>query len=539
MKKAMRLTVLVLVLLLTLGTLPASARPRTAPDVTRFLPKLVTQVRILPKTARLLSGTSLQLSAQLRPESKDAPILWSVASGADVVSVDEKGRVTALKPGVATIKATHAESGRFALRRITVKAVRVQKVTLSKSALVLDVNEESDALKGPMVLPANATNRAVSFRSTNPNVVSVTQEGVMTGLRVGTSTIIATADGRSASCRVRVRGKSTHVTLSAVGDVILGGDPLVKSALSRSTEATFAQLIAQYGTDYPFKNVENVFRADDITIVNLEGTLTTATKTNPKKPHAFRGLPAYAGMLKGAGVEVCNLANNHSLDFGGIGLRETQRSLTSAGVKWTDFKTDTIYTLKKDGMTIKIGFAGWQTPTKLEDMSTRVRLLKKQCDVVVATFHWCDTPEWTAKNYASDRVAARAAIVAGADLVLGHHRHIPSGIEQYRGKYIVFDLSNFIVGIKHKADATGRPLTDSLIFQWRFRIDEGGYVEDAGIKVIPCTTTTSSETYPATDGFGNLGAPVNNWQPAILTGTQGKEVLARIQAMSTVNLSPD
>ena len=69
------------------------------------------------------------------------------------------------------------------------------------------------------------------------------------------------------------------------------------------------------------------------------------------------------------------------------------------------------------------------------------------------------------------------------------------------------------------------------------RLADTGYLADAGIQVIPCTTTTSTQLYPATDDFGDLGAPVNNWQPAILTGQEGQAVLSRIQAMSTVTIS--
>jgi poly-gamma-glutamate synthesis protein (capsule biosynthesis protein) len=150
--------------------------------------------------------------------------------------------------------------------------------------------------------------------------------------------------------------------------------------------------------------------------------------------------------------------------------------------------------------------------------------------VVIAYFHWCNTKEWTSRNYPQDRAVARAAINAGADLVLGAHRHLPAGIECYRNRYIVYDLSNFVVGLKHKNDNA------SLIFQWKVSVDKKGAVCDEGISVIPCTTTTSGETYPATDGFGDEGARVNNWQPAILAGAEGQALIDRIQALSNVHV---
>ena len=328
---------------------------------------------------------------------------------------------------------------------------------------------------------------------------------------------------------------SVNITLSAAGDVVLGGDPRVKSGLGLTSEEFFASLIAKYGGGYPFQNVASYFRGDDVSIVNLECALTSAQPSRKKK-HMLRSKPENAAMLTAAGIEVCNLANNHSKDFGVAGLRSTRLSLNRAAVKWCDFTTNGTYTVNKNGRSVKIGFAGFQTPTNQAKMKKRIKALKKRCDVVVASFHWCGTQEWTARVYPSDRRYAQAAIQAGADLVLGHHRHVPAGIEQYRGKYIVYDMGNFVVGIKHLLDATGRPLTDSMIFRWQFTIDDANKITAQSIRVIPCTTSTTSETYPVTDALGTMGAPVSNFRPGVLTGAKGKEVLDRIRAMSTVDI---
>lgn len=327
----------------------------------------------------------------------------------------------------------------------------------------------------------------------------------------------------------------TTITLSAAGDVILGGDPKIKSALGQSSLSFFTQLIDRYGATYPFSNVAGYFRSDDVSIVNLECALTNGGKSKAKS-HSFRGSPGYASMLIDAGIEVCNLANNHTRDFGIAGLKNTTAALKRANVRWCDFSNNGTYTVKKDGISVKIGFAGFQTPTKLSSMKKRVKALAKRCDVVVASFHWCDTKEWTQRNYPSDRRMARAAIAAGADLVLGHHRHVPAGIETYKGKYIVYDLGNFVVGIKHLADSAGRPFSDSMIFQWTFVMDENKRIGAQSIRVIPCTTSTTSEKYPVTDSFGTAGAPINNFRPAVLSGAQGEALLARIRALSTVEI---
>ena len=91
-------------------------------------------------------------------------------------------------------------------------------------------------------------------------------------------------------CQVKVVNQYATFTLSAVGDVIMGGDPAVTSALNRSTRDTFAQLLSTYGTSYPFKNVQQVFHADDLTIANLECALTTRTSYKDKT-HTWWAIP--------------------------------------------------------------------------------------------------------------------------------------------------------------------------------------------------------------------------------------------------------
>lgn len=326
---------------------------------------------------------------------------------------------------------------------------------------------------------------------------------------------------------------AARITLSAAGDVILGGKPDKIFALGQSSEDYFAELIGKFGFGYPFEYVQSYFKNDDVSIVNLECALTNSKKGR-NKGHVFRGKPDYAKILSLAGIEVADLANNHTLDFFPGGLKDTRASLNKAGVRWCDFYENGVYVVKKDGLSVKMGFAGFQTPTSAKAMQKRIRILKSKCDVVVASFHWCDTTQWVARNFASDRKMSRLAINAGADLVLGHHRHLPAGIDSYKGKYIAYDLGNFVAGFKHLADKTGRPLTDAIIFQWTFDIDEKKRITNQSIRVIPCTTSTTTQVYPRTDNMGTAGAPVNNFRPGVLTGDKAVDLLDRVRRLSSV-----
>src|SRR6185312_8761941 len=71
-----------------------------------------------------------------------------------------------------------------------------------------------------------------------------------------------------------------------------------------------------------------------------------------------------------------------------------------------------------------------------------ITALRKQVDIVIPAFHWGVL--WVPRVIADYQVAAaHACIDAGADMILGHHAHIPKAIEVYKGKAIFYSLSNF------------------------------------------------------------------------------------------------
>ena len=82
-------------------------------------------------------------------------------------------------------------------------------------------------------------------------------------------------------------------------------------------------------------------------------------------------------------------------------------------------------------------------PTNLAEMVRDIRMLRSQCDVLVVSLHTglLHVPIEIAMY---DKQVARAAVDAGADVILGHHAHILKGIEFYRGKPIFYGLCNFV-----------------------------------------------------------------------------------------------
>ena len=296
------------------------------------------------------------------------------------------------------------------------------------------------------------------------------------------------------------------ITVSMVGDCTLGTD--VNFDQSTSFDA-FYQMKNDPG--YFFQNVKDIFTADDLTVANMEGTLTTSNDRQ-QKTFAFKGNPSYTEILTQGGVEATNLANNHSHDYGDQSYEDTIQYLEAAGI--TTFGYDRTDVMDVKG--IKVGLIGiYELKDGLgrqQQVIDTIQEVKDQgAQVIIVSFHW-----GTEKSNIPDdiqKTLAHLAIDQGADLVVGHHPHVLQGIEKYQGKNIVYSLGNFCFGgNKNPSDK------DTMIFQQTFTVENGELVEDDVTNIIPCSLSSES-------GY-------NNYQPMVLEGSEKERVLQKIEEFS-------
>ena len=302
------------------------------------------------------------------------------------------------------------------------------------------------------------------------------------------------------------KNKTVSFTISAVGDCTFGTDE--NFAYEGSMPAKYDE-VGDF--NYFFENVKSVFEEDDLTIVNFEGTLTDST-TREDKQFAFKADKSYAEILTDGFVEAANLANNHSKDYGEQSYNDTMDALDEAGI--TNFGYDRVAIKKVKG--IKVGLVGTYVLADglgvKDSMEKNIQDLKDEgAQVIIASFHWGEEKE----EYPNDVQVelAHAAIDAGADLVLGHHPHVLQGIEQYKGKNIVYSLGNFCFGGNmYPSDM------DTMIFQQTFTLKGGKLQEDNVTNIIPCSIS-SVEDY-------------NNYQPTPAAGEKETEILNKITQRS-------
>lgn len=208
------------------------------------------------------------------------------------------------------------------------------------------------------------------------------------------------------------------------GDCILGTDEFF------AWDTGLPAYYNLYGPEYFLKNVRSIFEEDDLTIVNMEGTLTEET-TRVDKQFAFKGDPEYVKILTSSSVEAANIANNHSHDYREKSFQDTVQTLEENGIK--TFGYDDVAVLEVKG--IRVGMFGIY---ELDDHLERIP-------------------------------------------------HVVQGIDEYKGKMIAYSLGNFCFG-----GNTHPTEMDTFIFQQKFILDGKRNITGSEYKVIPCRV--SSET---------------------------------------------
>jgi hypothetical protein len=176
----------------------------------------VSGITLNSETLTLTEGESFKLSATVSPSTAtDKTVIWN-SSNANVASV-ENGVVTAVAAGFATITATSASSGIKANCAVTVstKVIDVLSITLSQAEAEMTVGEKATIIA--TIKPDNATDKTVTWSSSDESVATVNSMGIITAISGGQAAITASAGNKTASCLVSVRGFSKYLTFLSEG----------------------------------------------------------------------------------------------------------------------------------------------------------------------------------------------------------------------------------------------------------------------------------------------------------------------------------
>ena len=247
----------------------------------------------------------------------------------------------------------------------------------------------------------------------------------------------------------RVFDNEIPLSLLFVGDIMLDRGVAQKIADEGSGNYTF-----------PFVYVAPRIAKADVAFANLEGPISDKGEEKGSI-YSFRMNPLAAAGLKDVGFDIVSLANNHVGDWGREAFEDTMRRLRKAhiayaGAGWNSTETHQATAIEKNG--ISIGYLtfsdvgpDWMRAEEaysgiafasIESVKEAVTKAKERHDIIVVSFHFGE--EYQNESTTRQRALARAAIDAGAKIVIGHHPHVIQPIEEYHGGVIAYSLGNFI-----------------------------------------------------------------------------------------------
>lgn len=329
---------------------------------------------------------------------------------------------------------------------------------------------------------------------------------IVYSLKKGTVTsVVSTSTTASGDKKIETNHK-VEILLSSAGDCTIGTDP----SFDRTT--SLPAIVRAHNNDYSylFKNSAPIFQKDDITIVNLETTFTTANK-RAEKIFTFKAPPEFSKALSLGSIEGVNISNNHIKDYLDKGFSDTISTLKVNKINY--FGENNKWVKEINGVRFGfLGYTGWEYNNNLiNKLKKDINELKAENCVVIINFHWGEENSYNPNS--TQKSIAHYAVDQGADLVIGHHPHVIQGIEKYKDKIICYSLGNFCFG----GNSNPRD-KDTFVLQAKFSFNNNN-LEKFSVRAIPFSI--SSVNYK------------NDYCPTPLEGASKERVLKKINSLSS------
>lgn len=225
--------------------------------------------------------------------------------------------------------------------------------------------------------------------------------------------------------------------------IMFGGDMMF--------DRSVREAMKREGDDHVFSCIREVLLDNDLVVANLEGPVTPYTSMSvgsvvgSPENVTFTFPTSTVSLLYRHNIRLVNLGNNHIMNFGRDGLRQTKSWLRVGGVEFfgDPDAQERDRVARKDIGDIPFSFVNWSdwTSDKTDHTVAQVREEADAGRIVVVYTHWGDE---YAEPTARMRQLAHLFVDAGAEIVIGSHPHIVQEREVYKGKYIYYSLGNFV-----------------------------------------------------------------------------------------------
>jgi len=318
-----------------------------------------------------------------------------------------------------------------------------------------------DVLRASLAIPALAV----------PFLAGCSRESARSsqaGHRIPGQRLPAREPGSTTSTTVGPRGplgSGEPVTFAFAGDTHFVGQWDTEGGANYSGVPVLAEQLRADPTGV-LSPIAPVLKGADLAMVNLETAVTNRGEPVAGKAFHFRSPPESFAALRAAGVDVINMANNHALDYGPIGMADTFDAIASSGLPVVGIGHDATEAYSPhrtviNGQRVAVfGAVDWLEPALVSKWTATdaqpglaftidpsrllqaVRSARSEVDTLVVFLHWgveqthCASPE--------QHTLAVSLAAAGADIVVGSHAHRVFGAGHIGSSLVAYGLGNFV-----------------------------------------------------------------------------------------------
>ena len=307
------------------------------------MPGVATErIEITPTNTKLQVGDSLQLTGIRYPENSVDPIQWK-SSDIKVATVSDAGLVKAIALGKVTITATSGKAS--ATCEVTVSPIAAQKIILDKDKVSVNV---ADSIKiTATVQPENTTDKTIIWSSSDEKIATVSKDGIIKSIKVGTATITAVCGDVKASCEVTVLPITAEKIVLDLTEVSLNQSDTIKITATITPENTTDKTITWSSSDEKIANVstDGIIRAIKV------GTATiTAACGEVKATCEVTVLPVTSEKIV---LDLTEVSLNQS-DTIKITATITPENTTDKTITWSS-SDEKVATVSTDGIITAVG----------------------------------------------------------------------------------------------------------------------------------------------------------------------------------------
>lgn len=234
--------------------------------------------------------------------------------------------------------------------------------------------------------------------------------------------------------------------------LLFGGDVMLSRYVGRLARQ-------KHDPAWPLRQLAPLLSSADIAFVNLESPFSDLGKP-VERGMVFKAEPEMIEALVAAGIDVVSTANNHARDFGAHGVEFTldwlgRHGIAAVGTAATPALSHQGVVVERHG--VRFGFVAYTydqsngnhpdrddrvAMLNPDEMSRDVKSIRERADVAIVSMH--AGAEYQGAPNAQQRRFARAAIDAGASVVVGHHPHVVQPFESYLNGLIFYSLGNLV-----------------------------------------------------------------------------------------------